>query len=151
MSRKAQHSSNIVVISQLRLLRELEELGIQLVSHGRANVQLSTLTLHPSSGGNSGKPGEWSWTLENKVKFGEREVLWVCSTWGWDPTTPESPMCTQMWGIEETDPRGGSQYSLLDASKRDRDVHRPEMILLVEQYEEGDYRTHRQVSNLPEG
>jgi len=37
-----------VVITQLSLLRELENLGIQLVSHGEANVQLSTLTLQPS-------------------------------------------------------------------------------------------------------
>jgi len=33
LSRKAQHSSNIVVITQLSLLRELEDFGIQLVSH----------------------------------------------------------------------------------------------------------------------
>jgi len=44
LSRKAQHSSNTVV-TQFSLLRELEDLGIQLVSHGQANVQLSTLTL----------------------------------------------------------------------------------------------------------
>jgi len=48
LSRKAQHSSNTMVITQLSLLRELEDLGIQLVSHGQANVQLSTLTLQPS-------------------------------------------------------------------------------------------------------
>jgi len=44
-SRKAQHSSNMVVITQLSLLRELKDLGIQLVSHGQAIVQLLTLTL----------------------------------------------------------------------------------------------------------
>ena len=44
-SRKAQHSSNTVVITQLNLLRELEEFGIQLVSHGQTNAQLSALTI----------------------------------------------------------------------------------------------------------
>ena len=48
LSRKAQHSSNTVVITQLSLLKGLEDLGIQLVSHGQAHVQLSTLTLQPS-------------------------------------------------------------------------------------------------------
>jgi len=45
LSRKAQHRSNMVVITQLSLLRELEKLGIQLVPHGQSNVQLSALTL----------------------------------------------------------------------------------------------------------
>ena len=48
LSRKAQHSLNIVVITQLNILRELEQLGIQLVSHRQARVYLSTLTLKPS-------------------------------------------------------------------------------------------------------
>jgi len=48
LSRKAQHGSNSVVITQLSLLRELEDLGVQLVSHGQAHVQLSALTLQPS-------------------------------------------------------------------------------------------------------
>jgi len=39
-----------MVITQLSFLRELEDLGIQLVSHGQANVQLSALTLQPSIG-----------------------------------------------------------------------------------------------------
>jgi len=34
LSRKAQYSLNIVLITQLNLLRELEDLGVQLVSHG---------------------------------------------------------------------------------------------------------------------
>jgi len=34
LSRKAQHSPSTVVITQLSLLRELEHLGIKLVSHG---------------------------------------------------------------------------------------------------------------------
>jgi len=34
LSRKAQHNSNTVVITQLSLLKELEDLGIYLVSHG---------------------------------------------------------------------------------------------------------------------
>jgi len=37
-----------MVITQLSILRELEKLGIQLVSHGQVNVQLSALTLQPS-------------------------------------------------------------------------------------------------------
>ena len=45
LSRKAQHSSNTVVITQLNLLRELEEFGIQLVCHGQTNAQLSALTI----------------------------------------------------------------------------------------------------------
>ena len=45
LSRKVHHSLNTVVITQLNLLRELEDLGIQLVSHRKANVQLSALTL----------------------------------------------------------------------------------------------------------
>ena len=48
LSRTAQHSSNTVVITQLSLLREFEDLGIQLVSHGEENVQLSALTLQSS-------------------------------------------------------------------------------------------------------
>jgi len=48
LSRKAQHSSNTVVITQLSLLKELEDLGVQLVSHGQAHIQLSALTLKPS-------------------------------------------------------------------------------------------------------
>ena len=44
-SRKAQHSPSTMVITQLSLLRELEELGIQLVSHRQAHVQLSALIL----------------------------------------------------------------------------------------------------------
>ena len=48
LSRTAQHSSNTVVITQLSLLRELEDLGIQIVSHGQINVQLSVLTVQPS-------------------------------------------------------------------------------------------------------
>jgi len=48
LSRKAQHSSNTVVITLLSLLRKLENLGIQLVSHAQANVQLLALALQPS-------------------------------------------------------------------------------------------------------
>jgi len=33
LSNKAQHSFNTIVIFQLNLLRELEGLGVQLVSH----------------------------------------------------------------------------------------------------------------------
>jgi len=48
LSRKVQYSSNTVVITQLNLLRELEEFGIQLVSHMQTNAQLSALTLQSS-------------------------------------------------------------------------------------------------------
>ena len=47
-SRKPQHSPSTVLITQLSLLKELEDLGIQLVPHGQAHVQLSILTLQPS-------------------------------------------------------------------------------------------------------
>jgi len=37
-SSKAQHSLNTVMITQLNLLRELEDLSVQLVSHDQASV-----------------------------------------------------------------------------------------------------------------
>jgi len=48
VNRKAQHTLNTVVTTQLNHLRELEDLDIQLVSHKKANVQLLALTLQPS-------------------------------------------------------------------------------------------------------
>ena len=45
LNRKAQHTLNTVVTTQLNLLRELEDLHIQLVLHRKANVQMPTLTL----------------------------------------------------------------------------------------------------------
>jgi len=48
LNRKAQHTLNIVVTTQLNLLRELEDLDTQLVSHRKANVQMPTLTLQSS-------------------------------------------------------------------------------------------------------
>jgi len=45
LNRKAGHPLSTIVISQLNLLRELEDLGIQIVSHRKANVQLPALTL----------------------------------------------------------------------------------------------------------
>ena len=47
-SKKTQCSLHAVVITQLSLLKELENLGVKPVSHGQASVQLTTLTLHPS-------------------------------------------------------------------------------------------------------
>ena len=44
LSGKAEHSPS----TQLSLLKDLKDLGIQLMSHGQAHVQLSTLTLQPS-------------------------------------------------------------------------------------------------------
>jgi len=45
LSRKVQHSSNTVLITHLSLLRELEDLRIQLVSYGQAHAQLSAPVL----------------------------------------------------------------------------------------------------------
>jgi len=47
LNREAQHILNTVVTTQLNLLRELEDLAIQLMSHRKANVQLLALTLQP--------------------------------------------------------------------------------------------------------
>jgi len=47
VSRKAQLILNAVVITQWNLLNELEDLGVQLVSHGQASVQLLVVTLQP--------------------------------------------------------------------------------------------------------
>jgi len=48
LNKKAQHTLVTIVITQLNLLRELEDLDIQVVSHKKANVQLPALTLQPS-------------------------------------------------------------------------------------------------------
>jgi len=48
LSRMTQHSFSTIVITPLNLLRELENLGSQLVSHRQANIQLSALALLPS-------------------------------------------------------------------------------------------------------
>ena len=48
LNRKAQHTLNTVVTTQLNLLRELGDLHIQLASHRNVNVQLLALTLQPS-------------------------------------------------------------------------------------------------------
>ena len=45
LSRMSQHSSNTMVITQMHLLREPEDFGIQLVVHGKMNAQLSALTV----------------------------------------------------------------------------------------------------------
>ena len=47
LSRKTQHSLNTILITQMTLLRELENISVQLVKHGQADVQLSTLSLEP--------------------------------------------------------------------------------------------------------
>ena len=46
-SRKTQHSLNTIVITQMSLLKELQSMGVQLISHGQASLQLSALTLQP--------------------------------------------------------------------------------------------------------
>jgi len=43
-----QPSPHTIVITHLSLLKEVEDLGIQLVSHGQAHVQLWALILQPS-------------------------------------------------------------------------------------------------------
>jgi len=48
LNKKAQHTLITVVITLLNLLRELEDLDIQLMLHKKANVQLLALTLQPS-------------------------------------------------------------------------------------------------------
>ena len=48
LSRKTRHGLNIVIVTQMSFLKELESMGVQLVSHGQASVQLSTLTLQLS-------------------------------------------------------------------------------------------------------
>ena len=47
LSRRTQRSLNMIVIAQLNLLRELEQLGIQLVPRGQASVQLLMLLYDP--------------------------------------------------------------------------------------------------------
>jgi len=48
LNRKAQHTLNIVVTTQLNLLRELWDLSVLLISHRKVNVQFLALTLQPS-------------------------------------------------------------------------------------------------------
>jgi len=45
LNRKAQHTLNTVVNTQLNLLREIEDFDIQLMSHRKANFQLLAPTL----------------------------------------------------------------------------------------------------------
>jgi len=40
LTRKVQHILNIIVINQLNLLRELENVDVQLVSHGQASKNI---------------------------------------------------------------------------------------------------------------
>jgi len=47
LNKKTRHPLCTIVITQLNLLRELKDLGIQLVSHKKVNVQLQALTLWP--------------------------------------------------------------------------------------------------------
>jgi len=48
LSRKTQHNLNTIVITHMSLLKELKSMGVQLMSHVQASVQLSALTLQPS-------------------------------------------------------------------------------------------------------
>ena len=47
LSRNTQRYLNTLVIMKLNYLRELEDLGIQLVSHGQSCFQSSSVTLQP--------------------------------------------------------------------------------------------------------
>jgi len=49
LSRKTQHNLNTIVITQPHILRDLECLGVELVSHGRTNALLSVLEVQSSS------------------------------------------------------------------------------------------------------
>jgi len=94
LSRKAQHSSNTMVITQLNLLRELEDFGIQLVSHGQTNTQLSALTVQSSLVEEIRLNQESDSELQRiKQSLEKREVSGICNRRGWDPAVPESPVC----------------------------------------------------------
>ena len=41
LTKRAQHSLNTIVITQLNLLRGLENLGVQLMSHGQASKNIN--------------------------------------------------------------------------------------------------------------
>jgi len=48
LSRKTQHSINTIIVTQPRVLEDLERLGIELVSHGSTRALLSVLEVQPS-------------------------------------------------------------------------------------------------------
>jgi len=48
LSRKAQHSLNTIIITQSRVLEDLERLGVELISHGSSRALLSALEVQPS-------------------------------------------------------------------------------------------------------
>ena len=130
LSRKAQHSLNTMVITQLSLLRELEDLGIQLVFHVQAHVQLSALTLQPSImmeiRVNQESDPELQRIKQNLEKGKSPRFLVH------EDGSQRSQNCLCEPRNKETDPTEGSQYSLLDASRRHQDVQRLQAILLVE-------------------
>jgi len=45
LSKKTRHMLDTIVVTQLSLLKELKNLGVQLASHGQTSAQLSGLTL----------------------------------------------------------------------------------------------------------
>jgi len=45
LSRKAQHSLNIIIIRQPCVLEDLERLGVKLISHGSTHALLSALDM----------------------------------------------------------------------------------------------------------
>ena len=47
-SKKAQHSLNTIIITQSRVLEDLERLGVELVSHGSTCALLSALEVQSS-------------------------------------------------------------------------------------------------------
>jgi len=48
LSRKAQLSLNTIIITQSRVLEDLERLGVELISHGSTRALLSALEVQPS-------------------------------------------------------------------------------------------------------
>ena len=48
LSRKIKHNLNIIVITQINILRELEDIGIELVSYERVHALLLALEVPPS-------------------------------------------------------------------------------------------------------
>ena len=48
LSRKTQHSLNTMIITQPCVLKNLECLGVELISHGTTHALLSALEVQPS-------------------------------------------------------------------------------------------------------
>jgi len=119
LSRKAEHSSNTVVINYLSLLKELEDLGIQLVSHGQAHVQLLALTLQPSIEKEIRVNQESDPELQRIKQNLEKEKSPGFVVYEDGTLQFQNRLCVpRNEELRQTDPTRGSQYSLLGASRR---------------------------------